>query len=867
MSREAKVEASVVEAHSQQQPLDQCKTPSHLITLKENEWALWNWACLRSAGFPANQVLKLASSSCSAVADELLDAQQAASALRSQALELVMKELSQQTDPELRAKVNAAARRLQKGKPVADYPGDQETVRALEQFTSAFKKIDEIRGKLAVAYRSATEEISRAIQHIARGENFQRAIIWQNRSAFDSGIKPLLSKHLDDYVKGSKYRQKEELIATYLQRYCLKNDTIGFFGPVGWARLTWDGASIRVQPGKNLVATSKIYTEGWCLDALAQTIARDKKLRPWFAPRRAASMHLEGDHLYLPGGASIKLSEKYVTVLNACDGQRTARQLASEIISKGDSSLRDEGEIFEILDWMQKRGMISWTLSLPSEVGAGDRLKAMLEGIEDQELRREALAQFHEIDSAIKTVSQSAENADQLYTALTRLEERFTEITGAASTRGAGATYAARTLVYEDCRRDMDVQIGSEILQELREPLSLLLTSARWFTWEVAKLVRGMMQQVYEELARSTKSRTVDFLSLWTRVINPLLLSEGVQLYDPLTAQLQKKWEEILQIDTEKREVEYSTDELREKVNAAFAAPRPGWKFARYHSPDVMIVAPSVEAIQRGEHQFVLGEIHIGTNTLRASLFVAQHPSPGDLFEAIDIDFPQPRVIASLPKHWGGTTTSRTTVSLVAPKDYWLEVALDSPSGAQKSQVLTLGELAVEDVGDGLKVRTRDSRLSFDIVEFFGELLSSQVINRLRIESSGKHTPRVSFDRLVVCRESWQFSASEMAFALIKDEVERFVQARKWARSFGIPRFAFARVPVEIKPFYVDFDSPLYVGIFAKMVRRTLEAADDKGDEITVREMLPGLDMLWLSDNEQARYTSELRIVAVDLAT
>jgi hypothetical protein len=25
------------------------------------------------------------------------------------------------------------------------------------------------------------------------------------------------------------------VIANYLQRYCLKNDTIGFYGPVGWA--------------------------------------------------------------------------------------------------------------------------------------------------------------------------------------------------------------------------------------------------------------------------------------------------------------------------------------------------------------------------------------------------------------------------------------------------------------------------------------------------------------------------------------------------------------------------------------------------------------------------------------------------------
>jgi hypothetical protein len=38
------------------------------------------------------------------------------------------------------------------------------------------------------------------------------------------------------------------------------------------------------------------------------------------------------------------------------------------------------------------------------------------------------------------------------------------------------------------------------------------------------------------------------------------------------------------------------------------------------------------------------------------------------------------------------------------------------------------------------------------------------------------------------------------------------------------------------------------------------------GASITVSEMIPGLEQVWLPDASGGRYTSELRIVAVDMA-
>jgi hypothetical protein len=90
------------------------------------------------------------------------------------------------------------------------------------------------------------------------------------------------------------------------------------------------------------------------------------------------------------------------------------------------------------------------------------------------------------------------------------------------------------------------------------------------------------------------------------------------------------------------------------------------------------------------------------------------------------------------------------------------------------------------------------------------------------------------------------------------------VAARKWARENGMPRFVFVKTPAEVKPFYVDFESPVYIDLFAKLVRQALNAEKKEG-RIRVTEMLPRHDECWLIDAEDERYTSELRIVAVDL--
>jgi hypothetical protein len=123
----------------------------------------------------------------------------------------------------------------------------------------------------------------------------------------------------------------------------------------------------------------------------------------------------------------------------------------------------------------------------------------------------------------------------------------------------------------------------------------------------------------------------------------------------------------------------------------------------------------------------------------------------------------------------------------------------------------------------------------------------------------------VTIDRMVVAREAWRFTAADLAFAAEKSEARRFVRARAWRDTHELPRYVFVVSPAEPRPFYVDFDSPVYVNILAKAARRAARTAP--GSRLTVTEMLPDPEHSWLTDHTGARYCSELRFVAVDQTT
>jgi hypothetical protein len=314
--------------------------------------------------------------------------------------------------------------------------------------------------------------------------------------------------------------------------------------------------------------------------------------------------------------------------------------------------------------------------------------------------------------------------------------------------------------------------------------------------------------------------------------------------------EFQRRWQEILRPNhaPDARRVELTTEALAERIHAAFGTPTPGWTAARYACPDVLIAATDPEAVARGDVDLVLGEVHLAANTLGESLFVNQHPDADSLRAETELDHPGPRLLPMLPKEHPARMSSRVRNVLERPHDYAVAL-VDHNADPDGALPLLSADVRVEDREGGL-VAVLPGGAVFDLVDVFAHVLTHLARDMFQILPEADHTPRVTVDRLVVARETWRIPAGGVQFAHEKNEGRKFV------------RFVFVVSPTEPRPFYADLDSPVYVNILSKAVRRL--ARHDPDAKLVVSEMLPTPEQTWLIDDEGHRYTSELRLVAVD---
>jgi hypothetical protein len=835
------------------------RIPSHLMKLPHAQWTLWRWFCLRGAGFPFSMVQQMAVPACAEAADELLSAESEAEEDRQAFAVAIRKQMDIAGDSQKRKELADLLTTLNKGKNVETQDHLLEPCRM--RWSAARGRLEQAHVRFQRAFESALDEISEKIRQVASNKRFREAMLLQNPRAARVSFAGL-QNHEPGEKRDKKERQRQELIANYLQRYCAKNDSIGFFGPVGWGRFV-DRENLSVNPGVSLVAKANIYFEHWAIDALAEKLAKDARMRPWMAPRLRPEVCLKETGLMLADGTLTALSPEEKAIVIKCDGQRTARQIALDLSSTPPHEKHDEEDLFQTLDSLVAKKIITWTLEVPVVLHSEQVLRNLLERVKDRQLLAEVLEPLKQLEQAREDVVRSMGNPDLLDEALAKLDLVFTNLTDKAATRYEGWTYSGRTILYQDCRRDLEIKVGPAVIEQLGPSLSLLLTSARWFTYESAKLYRQALEKAYEEMAARAGSKTIELTSFWLKV-RRLFADPGSILFSRLLPEFQRRWEDILRIPDD-RQVQYTSASLRSRVEELFDAPHPGWRNARFHSPDVMISAASADHIRRGEYQYVLGEIHLGSNTVRFSWAMSQHPHPEEMFAAIDRDFPEDQVLFVQPKTFQ-RYSARGRPALTSEKSYLVEIKEDSLSWRPLSRTLPISMFVIEPGPAGLIARTKDGKLKLDLLEFFGEALSKESVNYMNPISHCTHVPRLTIDRLVIQRESWSFAASDLQFAAGKNQNERFLAARRWQKRHSMPRFVFVRVPVELKPFYVDFDSPIYVENLAKMIKRTLaEKSLRREAPVKVVEMLPSFDRLWLPDAQGHKYTSEFRIVALDM--
>src|SRR5260370_14376913 len=277
----------------------------------------------------------------------------------------------------------------------------------------------EVWGAFREEFYAATVDLAIELQSIASQDDFLRAVMWQNHRLMDQSIRPFLRWDPAKDTRRRSHRRREELIANYWQRYCVKNDTIGFFGPSGWGKLG-DGERTRCASGERLLRSSEVFFEAWAINRLAVAIEKIPRMSEWLMPRRLSFIKLDGDALVEPDGRRVELSPEYVDVLRSCDGTTRTHDIAIR-------ADLDVPVVLEILQVLQRRHWISWKLELPVSPWPERDLRRFLDGVGDEKARHQALEWLDSLEAARDRLRDST-SAGTLTDAPTSMDEQFERI-------------------------------------------------------------------------------------------------------------------------------------------------------------------------------------------------------------------------------------------------------------------------------------------------------------------------------------------------------------------------------------------------------------------------------------------------------
>ncbi|MEV0811303.1 thioesterase domain-containing protein, partial [Micromonospora sp. NPDC050200] len=149
-------------------------------------------------------------------------------------------------------------------------------------------------------FEEATSAAARRFAELAADPLLREAVTWQNRGALV--ILDALVAGGPQPRRNNKHRDRERSLLKYWQRYCGKNETVGFFGPGCWVTVDPARAEVaEVRPGPYLTRRRWVPFESWALAAYADRLARDLAVRQWWPPLLAPQLSLRGRTVLRPG--------------------------------------------------------------------------------------------------------------------------------------------------------------------------------------------------------------------------------------------------------------------------------------------------------------------------------------------------------------------------------------------------------------------------------------------------------------------------------------------------------------------------------------------------------------------------------------
>ena len=427
-----------------------------------------------------------------------------------------------------------------------------------------------------------------------------------------------------------------------------------------------------------------------------------------------------------------------------------------------------------------------------------------------------------------------------------------------ASRESTRFLYAATNPIGEECLRDCNFEIDRDLIDEVA------VEAAPWIDlWRdnyafVAHRIAGALRDILVKMERDTVTLP-SFLRACEDAKLPLTGAGMVALAHMAFREVKALFHKRMEAHATKEEYELTPEDCQ-LVRQNFKYPN--FDEYTYPSADIQLAAKSINAISRGDYQWILAELHPPVALLHHGFYWGC-PDKTSLSEGLASTlFGKPSF------HYGffaADFTATTTVRFfdALPTLTWF-VAPQRANPAWQSVRPGDTEVYVDPTGDVCLRKVDDHK-------HLGSFARNWVIP-LGFHpfsfSLGKHTPRLRCGKVVVQRRMWTITLDEIGkgdFTGVSRDLVLAVERLRATRD--VPRFIYIR-PTEqalrrsgaegrdkdTKPVFIDLESYLFLEVFYRWLV--------KAGEIEVTEMLPAPDDLFWKEPD-GRRTFELRTLIV----
>lgn len=648
--------------------------------------------------------------------------------------------------------------------------------------------------------------------------------------------------------RNKQARADERHLLLYLQRIAAKNDSLSAFGPEGWGKLGGAPGAMSIDPVPG-IARRETFLERWTAHGAAAAINADPTVRPELAPRLEPTGKIEENaFVFTATGDRISLDPATVALLRACDGRTPAYSL-------GDSLGSSSGHLLERLTALAEQKLIRWEMEVPAldpyafqtlvndieqwrEGKARDRWLARLQPIAQLPKKFAAIIDTQE---RIAIVDEAAARLDDL--GAHRSSTRF--------------LYSAINPIGEECFRESRLTIAEDLFNQVPEQAAPWIDLWRDNYAFAASRVAAGLRRLVESAPRQNGSLPLPaFLKHCAEAKLPLTGPGLVAFAAGAFHEVKAEFARISAPHADAAEYVVRPEECR-FIRENFDYPH--FDEYTYPSADIQLSAVSVEAVNRGNYQWILAELHPPPALLHHGFYWSCPDKPALNAAINSILFGRPSFQFG---YFAADFTATTAVHLfdsLGELTYFVSPQRGNPEW--KSLPPSEAEVFIDEKDGDVALRRRGNG------EYLGSFARGWIIP-LGFHpfsfSLGKHTPRLLCGDVVVQRRAWTVSLEELGAGDFTGVSRALVVAvEKLRAQRDLPRHVYIR-PTEgalrrsgaegrdkdTKPVYIDFESYLCLEIFYRWLT--------KAGELEVSEMLPDPDhLLW--QETDGRRTFELR--------